>query len=329
MKLTYKQILQDIEKNPSPVYLFSGKENFLKEEFLKQILATIPPELAGFNYDVFYGGENSGEEIISQALAFPFGTSRRLVVVKSAELLNEKDREKILSYVDNPSENTLLILLADVKDSKTSFFSRVLRKGREINFRSMYANEIIPWLRNRAKASGKELSPRAAYELKERAGGDLRSLANELDKLYALTSGRKEIEVEDVDISAGKGRVRTGFEFADAIGKKKKSDALNILFSLIQQGEPAPRIIGLLAWQFRRIWKAKICMENGMQVQKISKAMNVPLFVARELAGQARRFSQDKLEDSFSALLETDIKTKSGAPSKLTLQLLVIRLCQG
>ncbi len=326
MKLNYSRILQDIEKKPSPVYLFSGKENFLKEEFLKQVLSTIPPELAGFNCDIFYGGENSGGEIIAQAIAFPFGASRRMVVVKSAELLKEKDMEDILSYLENPSGNTVLILLADIKNSKTGFFSRVSKKGREIDFRSMYRNEIIPWLRNRAKASGKELSPRAAYELKERSGGNLRTLANELEKLYALTGERKKIEVEDVDISAGKSRIRTGFEFVDAIGKKKKSDALNILFSLMQQGEPALKIIGLLAWQFRRIWKVKICMENGMQLQDISKAANMPLFVVKELTGQAKRFSQDKLKDSFSALLETDIKIKSTAPSKLTLELLVIRL---
>lgn len=327
MKLDYSRILQDIEKKPSAVYLFSGKENFLKEEFLKQVLSTIPPELAGFNCEIFYGGENSGEEIISQALAFPFGTSRKLVVVKSAELLKKNDMENILSYLENPSGNTVLILLADIKDSKTGFFSRVSKKGKEINFKSMYQNEIIPWLKNRAKASGKELSPRAAYELKERAGGDLRTLENELEKLYALTSGRKKIEVEDVDISSGKSRIRTGFEFLDAIGKKNKSDALNILFSLIQQGEHALKIIGLLAWQFRRIWKVKICVENGMQMQEISKTMNMPVFVVKELTGQAKRFSQDKLKDSFSALLETDIKIKSSAPFKLTLELLVIRLC--
>jgi DNA polymerase-3 subunit delta len=328
MRVAYGKLVQHIKENPSPVYLLSGEEGFLKEELLKQIISAIPLEPVSFNYDVFYGGENSGAEIVSRALTFPFGPSRRLIVVKSAKLLTEEDKEKLLSYLESPSENTLLILAADMKSTQTGFFGKAARLGVEIDFKTMYDNEIMPWLRKRADSMGKCLSFRAAYELKEHAGTNLRQLTNELEKLSVQVGGRKEIEVEDVRLSVGESRIRTGFELADAIGNKKEAAALSVLSSLIEQGKSAPEIIGLLAWQFRRIWGTKIRMETGLGHGEIAKALKIPGFAVRGLVAQARKFSHIKLEESFSLLLKTDVGTKSGEIRSLSLELLVIRLCR-
>lgn len=295
---------------------------------MKQIVSIIPKEVVSFNYDVFYGGESSGEEIVSAALTFPFGTSRRLVVVKSAELMTREDIEKIISYLDNPCENSLIILMAEIRDTQGPSFRELVRRGAETNFKPMYDREVVPWLRNRANTLGKRLTFRAAYELKEHVGMDLRQLANELEKLTAQVGERKEIEVEDVETSVGETRVRTGFEFLDAIGDKRETVALSILKSLLQQGKAGPEIIGLLAWQFRRIWRTKIYMERGVRSVDIAGVLRVPGFQVRRLVTQAGKFSHHKLEESFANLLETDIRTKSGGAPHLALELLVVRLCR-
>ena len=328
MKLPAGKLLQHFKENTSPVYLLSGEESFLKEELVKKIVSTLPPESLDFDYDIFHGGENSGEDIVSQALTFPFGSSHRLIVVKSAELLKKEDREKILTYVENPSASTYLILLADIKNTRDSFFSKVAQKAVEVDFRTMYDNEIPAWLRKRALLFEKQLSTRAAYELKEHAGTDLRLLASELEKLSIQVGDRKEIEAEDVETSVGESKLRTGFEFADAIVEKKATLALKVLSSLLQHGKTAAEIIGLLAWQFRRIWKAKIYMEKGMRGPEIAKELRIPYFHIRKLVSYTERFSHSRLEEIFSALLETDIKAKTGESPALALELLVIRLCR-
>jgi DNA polymerase-3 subunit delta len=325
MRLDYKKLLQHIEENPSPVYLFSGQENFLKEELLRKLISKFNP---GFNLDVLYGGESSGEDIVSRALTFPFGVSRRLVVVKSAEQLPDADRKKILSYIENPSPDTLFILMAEVKSGSDRFFSKVAEAGVEIDFRAMYENEVAPWLVSRARALGKRLTPKAAYELKERAGRDLRLLANELEKLSTEVGERGEIKLEDVQTLAGESKVNTAFELVDAIGRKKRNLGLRILSSLIQRGKTAPEIVGLLAWQLRRVWRAKSYIEKGMKLDEISKALKIPRFHTRGLIAQAGKFSHEKLREGFTALLETDVKTKSGEAPAIALELLIIRLCQ-
>ena len=164
--------------------------------------------------------------------------------------------------------------------------------------------------------------------IKERVGQDLRVLANELEKISIEVGERREIGPEDVQTVAGESRIRTGFELVDAIGGKKRNVALRILSSIIQQGKSAPEIIGLLAWQFRRIWRVKTCMEKGMKLPEIAKVLRIHTFHTRGLITQAGKFSHEKLRETFSALLETDVKTKSGERPSVALELLIIRLCQ-
>ena len=325
MKLDYKKLLRHIVENPSPVYLFSGEEDFLKGELIRKLMSEFN---AGFGVNIFYAGENPAEEILSAAMTVPFASGKKLVLVKSAEKFSGSDREKMLSYFENPSPDTLVLLEARVRSGADSFFSKVAKLGVEINFRAMYENEIIPWLMNRARVYGKRLLPKAAYELKEQAGRDLRVLANELEKLLVKVGERGEITLEDVKATTGESRVRSAFEFADAISGKKKNLAFRILSSLIQQGKTPPEIIGILAWQFRRIWLAKCHSEKGMKLAEITRAMKIPHFSARGLVTQAKKFSDDKLNDIFTILLDTDIKTKTGESSAFALELLVIRLCE-
>ena len=65
-----------------------------------------------------------------------------------------------------------------------------------------------------------------------------------------------------------------------------------------------------------------------MKLAEITRAMKIPHFSARGLVTQAKKFSDDKLNDIFTILLDTDIKTKTGESSALALELLVIRLCE-
>jgi len=325
MKLDYRKLSNHVEKNLSPVYVFSGEEEFLKEELLKELISRFN---SGFNINVFYGGESSGEDIVSSALTLPFGSSRRLVIVKSAEQLTQKDRERIFCYLENPSSETLFVLEALVKSGSNSFFNKVSKIGVEIDFRAMYENEVLPWLMDRAKALGKRLPPRVAYGMKEHTGCGLRLLANELDKLILEVGDRREISIGDVEAITGESRVVSPFELVNAIGSQNRNLALKVLSSLLQRGKNSHEIIALLAWQFRRIWSAKVYTEKGMRSAEVAKLMKVPNFSARGLIKQAQKFSHNKLRNVFAQLLETDVKTKSGESPALALEVLVIRLCR-
>ena len=61
-----------------------------------------------FNQSVLYGKEVDIAQIIAEAKQFPFGSEKRVVIIKEAQHL--KDIEVLDAYLDNVQPSTLLVI---------------------------------------------------------------------------------------------------------------------------------------------------------------------------------------------------------------------------
>ena len=77
----------------------------LTERFSKKIISKEEQE---FNQVILYGKDISTNEVISEAKQYPFGSEKRVVIVKEAQHL--KNIETLDSYLDNPQISTVLVL---------------------------------------------------------------------------------------------------------------------------------------------------------------------------------------------------------------------------
>lgn len=66
MKISCQEFLSRTQKGlVSPIYLFSGKDEFLKENAVKKLKKIILKPGAGeLNFNLFYGEESTGADII-------------------------------------------------------------------------------------------------------------------------------------------------------------------------------------------------------------------------------------------------------------------------
>ena len=313
----------------SPLYLFSGPEEFLKEEVLKKLRgALLAPEAVDLNYHLFYGKEDSGARIVETALTLPFMAEKRLVVVKEGEKLRAADKKEIIHYAHSPSPSTCLVILLNKIDRRESFYSLLIKSGEEVSFKPVSTRDIHNWIMNRARAEGKRITPQAAFELKERIGGNLRELTGHLTKLFLYTGDKKDIGVEEVRALVGEGRETSSFDITEAISEIKKDKALKILGKILSEGGEAPEIIGLIAWQMRRIAEAKSRIKRGDVPAEVCQSLRIPPFFRKKFLSQVKKFSLPELGKSFSYLLEADRKFKRGGLTPdLVLELLVIKLC--
>ena len=108
--MNYKDIISSIvNKNLEPIYFLMGDEPYyiekLCEEFAKNLLTNKQKE---FNQVTLYGKEITTEQIISEAKQFPFGSEKRLVIIKEAQ--NLKNIEQLDSYFNNPQPSTVLVI---------------------------------------------------------------------------------------------------------------------------------------------------------------------------------------------------------------------------
>ena len=77
----------------------------LTDKFSKEILAEEERE---FNQVTLYGKDITTEQIIAEAKQYPFGTEKRVVIIKEAQRL--KNIEILDSYLDNPQPSTVLVI---------------------------------------------------------------------------------------------------------------------------------------------------------------------------------------------------------------------------
>ena len=99
--MNYKEIKTAIiNKDLEPIYFLMGNEPYyidkLCDKFSKDLLT---PEEQEFNQIILYGKEITPEQIISESKQFPFGSEKRLVIVKEAQAV--KNIEKLDTYLDS------------------------------------------------------------------------------------------------------------------------------------------------------------------------------------------------------------------------------------
>ncbi len=325
--MKYQYFISNLKKRISPFYLFEGEEDLLKEEALEEAASLLlEPENRIFDLNIFYGDEASGLEIASQASTLPFLSKKRLVVVKDAGALKKSDREELLTYARDPSPASCLILLIDRLDGG---FAKIVRYGEVVSFPSLTDYQLIGWIIDRVKKEGKWFSRQAAFLLREKVRGDLRTINNELVKLISYLGERTKIEPDDVKAVVGESRENTVFDLTDSIGERDGERALKILQRLMREGTRAPAIIGALVWQMRRIFRAKERVRRGASLREALRSLKVPYFSAKKFTAIMENFTSEDLVRSFRLLLKADVDSKlRGLDRELLLQLLVVELCE-
>jgi len=313
-----------------PVYLFFGDEEFLIDEAVGMITKrTVDPASQDFNFNTVYCKSASGAEIVNLCQTLPFMAERRTVIAKEIDGLKAADLEELVAYLKDPSPSTCLILLANQpKFEKKTVISAVEAHGAVTRFFSLLDREIVPWIESWTKGRGLSIQRDAAQYVWQTLGNDLQAISNELTKVAVYLKDRKTITFEDVKAVVGDFREFTPFDLADAVGKKNRERAFLILNRLLQEGEAPVGLLGSLAWNFRRLLRAKSMEATGAGYEEIKKKLHIIFHQAGSFQEQLRSYSLQELEKSFEILMNADRSLKSGAlQGRLVLERLVLRLC--
>ncbi|MDH4162655.1 MAG: DNA polymerase III subunit delta [Nitrospirota bacterium] len=313
-----------------PVYLFFGDEEFLIQEAVSLILAkTVDPASQDFNFNTVYCKGTSGSEIVNLAQTLPFMSERRTVIAKEVEALKAADLEELVAYLKDPSPSTCLILLVNQpRFEKKSVINAVESQGAVTRFFALLDREIIPWISGWAKAKGLTIQNDAAQYVWQTLGNDLQAINNELEKTAVSLKDRKSITLDDVKSVVGDFRDFTSFDLAEAVGRKNRERAFLVLGRLIQEGEQPVGLLGSIAWNYRRIMRAKSLEAAGVGYDEIKRKLNIIFHQSAAFQDQMRRNDLQELQGAFGALLDADRALKSGSLNgRLVLERLVLRLC--
>jgi DNA polymerase III subunit delta len=234
----------------------------MKEAALKLSRELAPPDAGDFGVDVIEGIAESAEHcalLVRRTLdalqTLPFFGGGKLVWLKNANFLGDNQVgktnaaiegiEAILDYVEKQLPPEVKFLLsASLIDKRRSAYKRIQKLAdvrtldRPDTSRTGWEDEVIPLVERRAKELGISFENEAVEMLVQLAGEDTRQLDSEVEKLSLyLGSERSRVTAEDVRVMVPLNRAGVVFELGNAIGKRDLQRALELVRTLVYQGQ--------------------------------------------------------------------------------------------
>lgn len=317
----------------APVVLIVGTEGTLRDAALAEIrtrvLGDATPEFNEDRFDLASRGADPAR-ILTAARTLPVFAKRRLVIVRGISDRRAKRfiEVELLEYLEDPVPTTCLLLEAEKVDRRLQWVKQVVKRGELIACAGpRRPSEQRAWIEARLRARGKRPSGGMAAALLELVGGDLDSLASELDKVCLYVGERAEVSPDDVAEVTGQLRPRALYELTDAIGQRQLGASLRTLGQLLDQGEPALAMLGALAHHFRRLMRVHEC--RPLEAGEVQRQLSLHPYAAQKLVEQARRFDGRRLRSCFAAIRRTDEALKGGVSvsPRIAIERLVLAVC--
>lgn len=313
------------------LYLFFGEEDFLIDECVEALIsALVPQEMRAFNVDVVDAEKVTAKDLLSLASAYPMMNERRVVVVRDFGKLTstEKGREILSSYISQPPETTCFIMVCGKKpDFRMKPYGDLKRRNLVYEFPRLYENQVPSWIETRCKQAGKYIDAEAIQLLVSIVGSSLRSLHNELEKVFTFIGEKERITENDISKVVGFVKGTTIFDLQNALGKQDAANAFNILHRMLDAGESPQGMIVMLTRYLFTLMKVKELRLAGKTDGELATELKVPQFFLKDYTTPAERLSFCELERSLVHLRDADLQLKtSAADASHVMEMLVYSL---
>jgi DNA polymerase-3 subunit delta len=267
---------------------------------------------------------------VNACQTFPFLSEKRIVILKGLDKMPSGEQEKLVSYLQNPSPSTFLLITAEKIDLRKKICQAIQAHGAIVSCTPPYESQIPFWIKKMAESINLGLSDEAIIELKEQLGNDLLKIQTELEKISLYHLGKKEtLNRDDITVVLVGEKEHSIFDLTRAIGQKDFETAMKTLKRVLENGDHPLMVLTFLIRQFRLIWKTKDLFSNGVPKEEISKKLGVHPFYGQTLQNQARLYSEEKLQESFMMFKEADAALKESFHNpRFFLERLIFFLCQ-
>lgn len=307
-----------------PVYFLFGEDSFSLNSVCDEIVKSIEPFVTiEFDRQVFYGGSIPIEEAIDFAISFPFGSEKKLVIIKEFE--KNKNQDKLLAYIEKPTEFTIMILIYNdtIKNFEKEYLKRLVEKNFIFEAKELKEDEVVNWLIDLAEEEGKKLSEENASFFINIAGVDRSILKMQLEKIITNTKEDNEISFETIKNQVYPSREFNIFDLYNAIGKKDKETSFKIAFNLIER-EEITMIISMLNKYFTGLAQILEMTKLGYSDQVAAKFIGTHWFYYKDYKAAAKMYPTKKLYQIAQALLEADLSVKTSATDDKTILSILI-----
>jgi len=333
-----------------PVYLYWGEDEYRLAQAVQALRdRVLDPNWISFNYDKIETEQADGLiQGLNQAMTPSFGSGDRLVWLANTTLF-QRCSEAVLDELERTlkalPQNSHLLLTTQTKPDGRSKATKLFQQHAEVQEFSPIApwktEQLVQEVKQAARRIGVKLTPEAIELLATSVGNDTRQLYSELEKLklFAIAdptlSQSSASDLQDAPLDAQSVATlvavttQNSLQLADAIRQGNASQALALIADLLNQNEPALRIVATLVKQFRTWLWVRLMVEAGERDERVvAQAAQVGnprrvYFLKQEV----QTLTAGQLQQALPLLLELEVSLKRGEDAA-ALQSTALALCQ-
>lgn len=301
----------------SNIHLYYGEETLQVEENAQAFLK----ENNGLQKEVFSDTHTLSDLHLMASSVSMFAT-QTLIVAKHPWFLKKalsdaelKVFETILDAITKNGHKFLIYLPGKSVDKRTKTAKLVLKCAHaeaSAAFQSWDQSKIYDWIKNRCRSLNKHIEQDAVMAIEESGGTDLMTLAKIIDTLITYTLERPAITLDDVR-AVSSGSTFTAFDLTNALKNRDKAEAIRITKHLLDAGEDAIPLMGLIASSWRLYLQILLLLQAKKSYQDIGKELKKnPFYIKRLIPDIQKRYTVSALISLYSILNTQDIAIKSG-----------------
>ena len=319
--MNYKDIITSINnKDLHPVYFLMGDEPYyidkISNKFAQNLLSAEQQE---FNQIILYGKDITTPQIIAEAKQFPFGSEKRVVIVKEGQQL--KNIEALYAYIENPQPTTVLVISYKGKsiDKRKKFGKILSRKCIVFESNKLYEDKIPSWIVSYVNEKEYTIDNSATAVLAEYLGSDLSKITNELDKLMLIIKKEEQITTKVIEENIGISKDYNVFELQNALGRKdvvKANQIINYFAKNTRTHHILPILNALFSF-FQKVITYHFLRDKTSK--SVASSLKVNPFFVSQYQRAARNYNKKQLFCIFEHLKEYDLRSK-GVNNKSTNQ---------
>ena len=305
----------------------------------------------GLNLHSFDGKSSTPPEWLMNARTAPMLADRRIVHVtgadpwlKAATPGGETVLDPLLDFAGGKGSRGTIVLQGRTHDKH----SPLVRRVKELEGFFLFAldtrqDSVQGFIQGLFRKRGISADRAAVNFLADALGNATDAIVTEVEKLSEYADEGGYLTLEDAKEMVRRLRGHQFYELSRAVAERNCSQALAILdrmYDMLFDAHKKVSMAGLplilLSYLEGEFWNLAVAQGIGPRgnmkdlAARLSLRRKKPVsdFVAQKTAANARRFTEEEIENALSGIREVDKSLKSTSlPSRLLLESLIISIC--
>jgi len=318
---------------PVPAIVLIGSDAYLSDLSRKQIIEACVHEAARDWAVARIRGDVAGwDEALERAQTMPMLAPRQVIIIEDAQLiekLGDDSRDEIIkalaAYLDAPAPFSVLLIEAAALDGRQKLRKLLAEKALLVEL-TIGPESAAGLATQMAKELKIDIDRAAASLLAESLNFEPARIHMEIDKLAAYAFERGRITTADVEALVKAARKNTVWQLADMLASKQRATALEFLDNLLREGEEPIRLVGALAFRYRKLVEAR-GLPRTMNGYQAARQLGMSPSDAEAAIRNAHRVAKADLLAGLVALADADSQLKSSNPNpRAFMEFLIARL---